>query len=499
MVRLFTLLLLCLSLFSCSKKDNNPTPGGKVDTIPVITKSVTLYPLPPVGYVGDIMPYYINNEFQIFYLQDVRDGGVGYHPWDKFITKDLLKYDYKGEMIPLGKVGDQDLAIGTGSIIKSGNTYYAYYTGHNWQFQGTGRAMQAVMYATSTDLEKWTKKSGFVLKAAAGYDMDNFRDPLVVYNDENKEYMMIVGARINGKGVFAQYTTQDLNSDTWTLKQPFYSQTEYEMLECPDLFKWGNYWYLTFSDTGVKKQLHYRVSSSMNGPWQTPADDVVDGEYFDAAKTVFDGQNRYAVGWIASKVGFTDMGARDWGGNLAVHLMQQQSDGTLTVTAPPAFTQSFTKEVAFNSQKTQGDVTHSGSNYVINAETGLSYSLFNNISETYMITGTVSFDKTPDKFGFLFGVDGDINKSFRLGYDASIGLVNNRYNFGSTTESKVSMQLKAGEDHQVTIFVEKTICVMYVDGKKALSTRMYNLQGKPWGIFADKSTVSFKNLKLVKL
>ena len=56
------------------------------------------------------------------------------------------------------------------------------------------------------------------------------------------------------------------------------------MLECPDLFRMGDKYYLTYSWDCVT---YYAMSDSMNGPFTAPPDNVLDGNgfIFYAAKT----------------------------------------------------------------------------------------------------------------------------------------------------------------------------------------------------------------------
>ena len=65
---------------------------------------VLAYPsiFPDTGYswVGDTMPYYDGEQFRIFYLEDMRDGEVGFHPWSSLTTKDFVDYQQDSMVIP---------------------------------------------------------------------------------------------------------------------------------------------------------------------------------------------------------------------------------------------------------------------------------------------------------------------------------------------------------------------------------------------------------------
>jgi beta-fructofuranosidase len=112
-------------------------------------------------------------------LQHWRDGAPGFHPWHLASTANLIDYSYAGEMIPFGEEHEQDLALGTGSVIKAGDTYHAYYTGH--KFPQEGKSKEAVMHAVSKDLKSWTKVEEDTFYAPDGYEKDDFRDPFVLF------------------------------------------------------------------------------------------------------------------------------------------------------------------------------------------------------------------------------------------------------------------------------------------------------------------------------
>jgi beta-fructofuranosidase len=87
-----------------------------------------------LSFIGDPMPYYEDGRFNIFYLDDIRDSGeIGFHPWSLLKTDNF--YDYINEGIVIDHSNserDQDLALGTGSVIKDKNgLYHAFFTGFN--------------------------------------------------------------------------------------------------------------------------------------------------------------------------------------------------------------------------------------------------------------------------------------------------------------------------------------------------------------------------------
>ena len=74
----------------------------------------------------------------------------------------------------------------------------------------------------------------------------------------------------------------------------------YVTMECPEVFRMGEYWYLVYSTFSDCFTTHYRIAKSLDGPWMIPEDDVFDTRADYAIKTASDGEHRYAFGWIAN-------------------------------------------------------------------------------------------------------------------------------------------------------------------------------------------------------
>ena len=160
-------MFITLNLWACS--DSEPsTDGGGEEVVDKTTDcqsanekgAYTTWYKPANGWVGDPIPYYDNGKFYIFYLQDWRSGYPFLHPWHMVYSTDLSSFTFGGETIPCGKEDEQDVALGTGGVIKDRTTgeYCAFYTGHQWKWQEMGVPTQAILLTTSKDMKTWTKK-----------------------------------------------------------------------------------------------------------------------------------------------------------------------------------------------------------------------------------------------------------------------------------------------------------------------------------------------------
>ena len=86
---ILTIIILC----SCSNDI------GKNNTC----ENINIFPKDEESWVGDPMPYFDGEKFNIFYLEDLRDGDVGFHPWSLFTTNNFYKYNNEGQVIPYSK------------------------------------------------------------------------------------------------------------------------------------------------------------------------------------------------------------------------------------------------------------------------------------------------------------------------------------------------------------------------------------------------------------
>ena len=204
----FPILIITVStllLSACGTKPQQPDAAGSADE----TETVYVFPKTETALVGDTMPFYDSGKMNIFYLADLRDGKTGYHPWALFQTEDYCTYDDKGIVIPYAEsADDQDIALGTGCVIKDNNgLYHAFFTGHN-DYRAPA---EAIMHATSPDMLNWTKIPEDTFLAAEAYSQKDFRDPYVLYVPEESQYWMLVVTRSEGTGVIVKYTSKDLS------------------------------------------------------------------------------------------------------------------------------------------------------------------------------------------------------------------------------------------------------------------------------------------------
>jgi len=481
-----------------------------------------LFYKPKNGYIGDVIPYYNEDKerFKLFHLIDFRKDSethLSNWSWHLVETSDFLKICEEGEVIKGGTKKDQDFGVWTGSIIKDKDTYHAFYCGGNILFPKQNKPEQAICHAISKDLINWEKIKEHTFYAREDiYERNDFRDPFVFWNERDKKYWMLVTARVNEgppkrRGCLALCKSKDL--EDWKICEPFWNPNLYYVLECPDLFKIGEWWYLIFSENN-ETTTHYRMSKSILGPWRSAANDTFDANSFYAAKTACDGRKRYLFGWVPRKTGKDDYNNWEWGGNLMVHEITQNTDGTLSVKVPRTIDKALSNEVKIGFLPIIGKWKIKGNFLAVKASDTFTFALSEKIMpECCKISAKVKFDKYVRDLGIMLRVSDNYENAYYIRIEPKRNRVvfdmfprktlYPRYTVTSIADSSFipgherPIDLIPGKIYQIKIFVEDNICVTYLDDKVALTSRIYNFNSGKWGVFSNEGNTIFSDVKIL--
>ncbi len=503
-------VLFSMSLFSCCEADILCDESMEIPERgewSVQEARYTLFAKPPRGWVGDVMPMggaEDAEELRLFYLQDWRDGAPTYHPFHSFTTSDFVHYEYQGEAIPVTNPDDYDLALGTGSVTKAGDTYHAFYTGNNPRWFAAGRNREYIRHAVSNDLKTFTKigEDTFTAQPELGYDRENFRDPFLFWNEEKEEWWLLITAVQNGKGIVARYRSDDLSS--WEYMEPLI--TTNGIMECPDLFRWGDYWYCVYSTDWTTR---YMRATSLEGPWEHPPMTAFDSHAFYAAKTGVLHGKRYLCGWIGTRGGysgeFKDTSEWDWAGNLAVFELEQDEEGWLKVRLPETIRAAFGPEEQMVYKTLEGEAESEGNALTLAGDMNSGAVCFGNLpAEPVLLTATVRLSEDARAAGFFFG-GASVMKGLAVELDMKHGLL--RYDNSlvgrmrySTEESYISRRIETMDRvYQLEVLIDQDIAVFYLDGREALSVRIYKMPLAPWGVYVTGGTCVFENMTMRRL
>lgn len=457
---------------------------------------------PEIGWVGDPMPFYNESDqtFYMFHLQDWRDGRVNDHPIYYTTTKDYASFAGFEAAIHTGNtIAEQDVFIGTGSFVKHNNMYYGFYTGHNDNLQ----PKEKIMLATSPDLKEWTKIPEFTFQAPVGYDENNFRDPHVYFDPLRNCYVMLITTIKDGRGCLARYISDDLMA--WTNIEPFTEfEADAEILECPDIFKMGDKWYLTYSriNRDQHRKTFYRIADTPEGPWRTVLENGLPQETFDglflyAGKTASNGADRYISGWCSTGEKVNNSNELQWAGALISHKIVQAPSGRLYAVIPDAMNNKFVTESLCNSLLKSGSVSETADGYNIGSDGKV---VFNRNGTSCRITMTIDASAA-NKFGIALGACDEQDNINKLELDLTnnhwgrpcVFMYNNDEEINFTT-----IDIPDDRKFNITLVIEKSVCTMYINGKTAFTNRIYKMYNNPWMIYSAEGTTLFTDIKIYK-
>ena len=484
------LLVVTVCLVAACNQEGSRVEKGTIDQ-----GDIRLFPKPKSGFVGDPMPYYEDGVMYVFYLYDGNYGTIGFHPWNLMTTSDFLHWTDLGEVIPyVDNISSQDLALGTGSVIKGKDgLYHAFYTGHN----GSGEMpyFEKIQHATSTDLVHWTKhpEYGFY----GGHN--DFRDPYVLYMEEEGLYWMLVTTRDHDHGVLRLYKSPDLYH--WTDHGVFFRNDEGTYnLECPTLIKYGEYWYLSYSAQveGNGRIVHYRYTDDLSKGFIRPERDYFDGRGLYAGRIEKMGDRLFLFGWVGTKELETDAGEYLWGGNLVVHELMQHHNGHLSPILVSEIDEVLSHQVRY--QLINGNVERKKGSFTFHGHKGYEYVLFEELLEKpTKITFKLNLSESKN-FGITFNafesVQGDLNVFFNV-EESKLEFYKVPVNQIRTSEPEISIhyQPHGNQELECILITEENVFVLYVNGELALTSRAYNLAKSPFGFFTLNSQAVVKDVK----
>lgn len=483
------------------------------------------YYTPAIGTVGDPMPFFDPNtkSFKVLYLQEYAQNDPNcFHPIWGVETKDCANYASLGEVLPCGTVATEaDAAIGTGCSVYSevDKLYYIYYTGHSYR---DGQQREVILRATSPDYKTWTKDLKWCINGADyGYSVSDFRDPQIFLDDEGTYHMVIASC---GDLKLADFTSSNLKE--WKHAGLFSNMLWDRVFECPDIFKMGDWWYLTYfeqNNVGWCRKMKYFKGSTLDElrhaitapTWPDKYEGVIEGRGLYAAKTAFDGTNRYCWGWCPTRTGATAQDKNinvaedrepNWSGSMVCHRLIQHEDGALTLGPVDGIKAKYNKEVKLDVKKTQNTETTSDG-YKLNGD---SYLYFGRLGYHNHISMTVTASNVWDTFGvsFVRGYDSEKDEYSKF-YTVRINAENDHQHkinfeeeggrwFVPGIDGGRAFDTPADGVYNIDIFTDNSVCVTYINDVYAYTNRIYGIQKNGWSINSYGGNITISNLKVTE-
>ena len=460
---------------------------------------------PDHARVGDVIPYFEKGVFHLFYLKNWNRylGTDRTEGWHRLETEDCVRYDESAT----GVRG------GTGCVICHESRHHLFYCVFDHAPQ-----RQWVCHAVSDDgMASWQPLGERFGADERYYQASDWRDPYVFWNEAEQCWWMLLCAMDNGptkrRGCVGLCTSNDLM--TWTAQPPLYAPgASMGAYECPDFFCIGDWHYLVFSQFTDGFRTVYRTSRSPRGPWDIPASEAFDGRAFYAAKTGFDGKVRTLFGWSPTRIDNTwhinpgrydgyDYNTYDWGGTMVGHQLLQRPDGSLGVAPVPAVDAAFTLPNALRWEAIGG--TFEQEKLTARQRYGALLS-WNQVPDVCRFSFDFRYEAGTERIGVALQVDEELARGYYFYFEPDRQRVQWKsalrmheqggWTFPYEVELERPVSLAAGQTHHVTLFVQQSLMVLYIDDV-ALCARGYDWHDRRIALIVSDGAATFENIKLL--
>lgn len=472
---------------------------------------------PADGWLGDVIPYFRDGTFHVFYIYDDRDRHGAWRglDWAHATTTDFRAFVEQPVAVPRGAADELDLLCGTGCVMPDARGgHVIYYAGINPSNPERGFPEQVVLRSHSRDLISWSKDPNWVLQAdPRWYEPNDWRDPFI-YRDASGEWVMLLCARVTDgpsdrRGAIA--TARSLDMIDWSVGPPLLANGTTRAPECPDLFEEGGDTYLLYSTFSDRFATRYRIGASAAEPWRVPTDDAFDAPDVYAMKSVSDGRRRFLLGWLSTRSSDRDDGHRQWGGDLVVHEVRRRADGTLGVAPVDEMVAQFRVQPVAATPRL-GAWLSDGFGWRFDGS-GVGFLSFGMMDEACLLD--VSLDVTKaSEVAVVLRADASLEHGYylRLEPDRERVVFDRRPHriftpfepdadraYVKAPDFEIERPLRIGEGPvRVRVIVDGSALIAYVNDV-ALSTRAYDRLTGEWGVVVAEGTAQVESASIGRL
>ncbi|MDH5251677.1 MAG: family 43 glycosylhydrolase [Cyclobacteriaceae bacterium] len=462
---------------------------------PEIQETANMQYFVPKGndlFVGDCIPFSHDGTYYLYWLLDSAHHSalnrLGGHQWVVSTTKDLKTW--KHYPVVLGIDEEWEKSICTGSVVHSNDKFYAFYA---TRLIADGEVKEQLSYAISDDGIHFEKqKPNPFYNSAPGYSQRDFRDPKV-FVDQDGFFHLFVASRLNKSsikkldGVLVHMVSKDLGN--WELKPPVLTG-QGSVPECPDYFKWNDWYYLVYGDHG---DTHYLKSKSPYGPWQQPDSQALVEKWLNVAKTAsFMGNRRIAAGWIPSRKNNKDDGNEIFGGNAVFRELVQQENGTLGTKFPSEMIPKTERPLTIDLLMDSLTKKLSENSFSVSAPNGIGTAHFESVPKDCSITLEVEPDGPNEEFGLILRAQQDGSGGYKLTFSADNRTV-------QLHDTMIYAVAGLDKHFMVNIIMKDGIVDVDIDNRRCIVNRLLEEKGNVLWFFAKHGNVKIKSITISPL
>ena len=359
-------------------------------------------------------------------------------------------------------------------------------------------------------MNTWEKQTLIIDPRTYGFDLFDFRDPHVVFIPEKGEYYMLFTTRFLGKGAVGYLVSDDLinwekeNDGIFFLNNTSTGTTKTDSnLECPTLWYFNGYWYMSFSDQWPDRQTHYIYKKEFSDDWIKPTVNSFDGKGLYAGKVAASENQMIIGGWVSHD--FNRPNEFGWGGNFIAHELKQNPNGTLYIDMIASLKQKLNNPQALTIESS--DISSASTKKIIfKPNPKYETVIFNELNGISVIEGYLDIKSIDGYFGMFFDhregeasfhYDFNLNTQQFSFYRGNYTLRNADRLYASNSFYNNSSELKFTLLFEEALDADGSIVSLYINGQMVLTSRMFNTDKVNFGFYALNSDVTISNLKKV--
>ncbi|WP_310595465.1 glycoside hydrolase family 32 protein [Flavobacterium sp.] len=432
--------------------------------------------------------FYYKGEYHLFYQYNPYGNVWGHMSWGHAISKDLVKWEH----LPIALEEENKTMIFSGSaVVDYNNTsgfgslmsppIVAIYTSYD---AATGLQHQSIAYSND-NARTFTKYSN---NPVLNLNSKDFRDPKVFWDENNKNWVMIVAMSMEKKILF--YSSPNLKD--WTKMSEFGSKGITEgVWECPDLFplsyKGKTKWILTVNlgngNISGGSGIHYFIGDFDGKNYVLDGTETSSGleyQFLDYGKDFYAAvtwagipnqttQSRKWLGWMNNWQYAADIPSLGWRGSMTIprNLYLDKDDaGYLLRQEPINLSESYVKDLSKKSKKISIDQVNM---------------IFKN-HNSFDLTFDLSFSFFPNKSNgdLVFQILDDDKVSIRLSYNSNSEnwtLIRkdkelNKQEY-QTVQTLYETSSNSKKRKNVRIIVDKNSIELFLDNGKKVATNLF--------------------------
>lgn len=265
----------------------------------------------PANWINDpngLIQY--KGEYHVFYQHHPYDENWGPMHWGHVKSKDCIHWEHCPVAIAPGDEFDKGGCF-SGSAVDNNGELTLIYTGHNYIDEEQNTFYETQNIAVSKDGVTFEKyENNPVIAEPPADSIHHFRDPKV-WKHEDKWYMVVGNSTKDNIGRVILYTSPDLRKwDYVGVLATSKGELGY-MWECPDFFKLGDKYVLSFSPQGIEKKdgkyPNLFQTGYIVGDYDYDKNEFKHGDFYEfdnghdfyAVQTFLDDKGRrIAIGWM---------------------------------------------------------------------------------------------------------------------------------------------------------------------------------------------------------